>query len=503
MSRSGSCQESRRVHCWLWISCFTCLCLPMAAYGDGSKPVQVGSHQIQSVTVEGASKVFRLAPSLYSGSRPIDATALANLKNLGIGTMISVEDVTPDFEAAQQLGIRYFHLPLDRNGIRIPQAQSVLKAVESSTQPVYLHCTTGTNRGPAALGVVLQKKSGWTAEDALTWLEFAGTSHKNEGLYEANRKVENLFPKPTPPDERLVGIAYTTWHHRIPWSGVWGEPELGYYLSNAPRVIRTHAEWLAEAGVDFIWIDWSNNVNYTPGVTSDPVFDMIEGSVHSIFEEYARIPKHPKISIFLGVTGAPEAATDGRLQKKADQIYRDYVSNPTYRPLLQDYLGKPLLVVYVNTPSPWQEGIPAWNDDRFTVRWMTGYVTEQTNLRTPDLVSKYGYWSWEDRNQQTYTIHNGQPESMVVVASWRRQAEPGQPGYIPEAPRNQGETFHAQWKRAREIGPKFAMVVSWNEWVLGEQPSPEVSKDIEPSRLQGHFYLDLLKKEIACFKKGE
>lgn len=44
------------------------------------------------------------------------------------------------------------------------------------------------------------------------------------------------------------------------------------------------------------------------------------------------------------------------------------------------------------------------------------------------------------------------------------------------------------------------MVVSWNEWHRGEQPSAEVSKDIEPSQEFGRFYLDLLKEEIAKFK---
>jgi protein tyrosine phosphatase (PTP) superfamily phosphohydrolase (DUF442 family) len=481
------------------------MCMVFAFVGpagaqEPSCQVLSASHTIELITKEGLSKFYHLGKRFYSGSRPKGEVSFRSLKEQGITTLISVEDATPDFETAKKMGMTYLHLPLDRNGVRPKQAQAVAAAVESNTKPVYIHCTTGTNRGPAAIAIMLRKEEGWSEKEAIDWMELAKTSHQNEGLYQAVREIENLFLKPVPPEERLVGMAYTTWHHQIPWHDVWGEPELGYYRSDDRAVIRQHAEWLADAGVDFIWIDWSNNVNYTPGEGPNPVFDMIEGSVKVLFEEYAQLAKHPKISIFLGVTGAPEAATDGRLQKKADQVYRDYVSNPVYRPLLQDYLGKPLLVVYVNTPSPWQEGVPKWDDDRFTVRWMTGYVTEQTALRTPSLVSKYGYWSWEDRGPQTYTTHGGHPEAMVVTASWRRQSEPGQPGYIPEAPRNGGETFRQQWARACEIGPRFAMVVSWNEWVLGEQPSPEVSKDIEPSKTHGHFYLDLLKKEIAHFK---
>lgn len=138
------------------------------------------------------------------------------------------------------------------------------------------------------------------------------------------------------------------------------------------------------------------------------------------------------------------------------------------------------------------------------VRWMTGYVTEQRNLRTDDLVSKYGYWSWEDRGPQTYTVHGNKPEAMVIAASWRQQRGRGDdgkgPGYIPAGSRNNGETFRRQWARAREIGPRFAMIVSWNEWHRGEQPSAEISKDVEPSKEFGRFYLDLMKQEIARFK---
>jgi hypothetical protein len=65
---------------------------------------------------------------------------------------------------------------------------------------------------------------------------------------------------PVPPRQRLVGIAYSTWHMSRDWKGVWGTPELGFYTSDDRAVIRKHGEWLAAAGVDFIWIDWSNDV---------------------------------------------------------------------------------------------------------------------------------------------------------------------------------------------------------------------------------------------------
>lgn len=311
---------------------------------------------------------------------------------------------------------------------------------------------------------------------------------------------------PVPPSEREVGIAYGLWMDRDIWSSTWDKPMLGEYDSRERRIIRKHAEMLSDAGVDFVWLDWSNNVTYDPDelwVTGGKQ-DLIEDATAILFDEYYLMSKknrkHPKISIFIGVTGAPEAVGDGRLQKKADQVYDMYANNPKYKDMMQLHLGKPLLVVYVDTPSPWQNGTPPWNDDRFTVRWMTGYVTEQMPLRTDDLVSRYGYWSWEDRGRQTYPVVNGQPETMVVCAATREQK--GGNGWedIPAKGRRDGQTFIEQFERARRVGTKFAMIVSWNEWTTGEQPSVEISKDMEPSVTLGDKYLRLMKEEIRKFK---
>lgn len=317
-----------------------------------------------------------------------------------------------------------------------------------------------------------------------------------------------VFGPPMPPGARLVGLAYTTWHQttawdrvgqpnheKRPWKGVWGTPELGFYRSDDPAVIRRHAEWIAGAGVDFIFVDWSNNVNHTPGGSSKG-HQFIEDSTTRLLEEYAVLERRPRVVIMLGTAGHPEALTDGRLPRKADQVHRDYVQNPRFRPLMQDYLGKPLLMVYTSTPTPYGiKAPPQWNDARFTVRWVTGFLTEQRGLLGPNKLSKLGYWSWEDRGEQTVAVHEGQPEAMTVVACWR----PSQNGIASPGRRN-GATFREQWRRAHEVGPKFALVVSWNEWWTGEQPDAEHSKDLEPSKEFGHRYLDLLRQEVGKFK---
>ena len=352
----------------------------------------------------------------------------------------------------------------------------------------------------------MQKCANVIAAVLLFPLLLVGAQESNVGDLRAFDHAPPSVVPPTPAADRRVGIAYSTWHRSAQWGAngqVWGTPLVGYYRSDERPVIRQHARWLSDAGVDFIWIDWSNDIKYIYDPASPhPDFDVIEGATFTIFDEYAKMRAEgastPQISIFIGTPGEEKSALDnGHLQRKADQVWNQFVANPNYRPLVQEYLGKPLLVVYLNTPTLYQVGTPPWGDPRFTVRYMTGYVTQQPHLVTPELVSKYGYWSWEDRGPQTYSVVDHHPEEMTIVAAWRGD------GHQPTPGRAGGETFRKEWERARLVGPRFAMVVSWNEWSTGEQPSPEISKDIEPSKEFGLQYLTMLKEQIGLFKAGK
>lgn len=328
------------------------------------------------------------------------------------------------------------------------------------------------------------------------------------GEYGCDTIGSGLYPK-TDPSERLVGIAYTTWF-RTDWR--WGEgrtwdlPLLGPYASDNRDVIYQHGIWLRDAGVDFVFVDWSNNINYDPATmrASRADFRMIEEATEALFDVWADIPGAPKICIFTGPGHVQKpdfnTFTNGRMAAKNQQIYDTFIANERFRNMYFYYDGKPLLMCYAATPSFFQNNVSPYEDDRFTMRWVTGYVGQQGSLYDKETYVSKMFWSWEERGTQTFTVFGGKPEAMTVTASSRQQSKPGQSGYIPAYPRNNGETFKKQWERARLIGVKLALVVSFNEWSTGEQPSLEVSKDIEPSQTLGTFYLDLLREQIRLFK---
>lgn len=310
--------------------------------------------------------------------------------------------------------------------------------------------------------------------------------------------------------KKTVGIAYNT-QHRKDWNQFAVQPllakQLGYpsksYNTDDPRVIRQHGEWLADAGVDYALMDWSNNIDYDPAAEMKREdFRMIEESVPAILDIWKTIPGAPQFAILLGAPSDPDAFSDGRLQRKVDQVHQQFLANPAYGKQYFHLDGKPLLVIYAGTPCHFPNGLPCFADGRFTIRFLTGFITEQPNLRD-GLLSKYGYWSWEDRGDQTYTVVDGKPEFCVVTAAQREQGKQGERDYVPATPRNNGVTFKARWERACKLGVSTVLVVAWNEFYTWEcQEQADLNKDIEPTVDGGDFYLHLMKMEIEKFKEN-
>ena len=162
---------------------------------------------------------------------------------------------------------------------------------------------------------------------------------------------------------RYIGMEYEVWFPGIPaqgtiyggeryWERRWGTPLLGTYDSTDPKVIDKHAEWLAAIGVDFVLIDWANNIaNALSGATI--VSDTIRARTNSVFQEYHDLQQrglpHPRIAILLGAQNqndvpAATAISSGSLNREADYVYDNFISkNPD---LYFRYDGKPLLVIW-------------------------------------------------------------------------------------------------------------------------------------------------------------
>ena len=127
--------------------------------------------------------LFRVTTRIYSGETPADDTAFAALAELGVKTIISVDGAKPDADAAHRHGLRYIHLPFGYDGIPANRVAALTRGAKSGGGALYVHCHHGMHRGPAAVAVICEATAGWTTNQAVAWLQLAGTAPEYAGLY--------------------------------------------------------------------------------------------------------------------------------------------------------------------------------------------------------------------------------------------------------------------------------------------------------------------------------
>ena len=382
-----------------------------------------------------------------------------------------------------------------------------------------------------------------------TWVATDGIGREMPGYEEAGEVKQD--------QKRVVGIFYITWHtqnltnlaqpyhadvtkilekdpsarlnadHPLWYTNSyhWGEPEMGYFLSQDEYVIRKDISMLADAGVDVLVMDVTNAVRYWDE------WDITFRTMQEMKKEGNKVPKF----VFWSFNG-PSITV---VQDLYDKVYKE----GKYSDLWFFWDDKPLLL-YNGTPSldangseikhPNPHHDPAaltdpnhlhYKDPDFTEAFYKDYtkeVKEFFTLRT----MWWGYYEWGGKRfvgtednwsfgysmadprvknlspEELLSLHNGKreqaavttaqhpvtmtKENMGVGKSWSRAF--GEPelneydmpksAYVPwlekevENPEGYGIYFQERWDEALEANPEFLYINDWNEWTAGKyQPA--------------------------------
>ncbi|MGY3054711.1 hypothetical protein ACVWYG_002920 [Pedobacter sp. UYEF25] len=357
---------------------------------------------------------------------------------------------------------------------------------------------------------------------------------------------------------RIVSIFYITWHTeehyknlKIPYSADvtkilkrdptarldakhplwtegsyhWGEPEMGYFLSQDEYVIRKDMSMLADAGVDVLVMDVTNAVRYWDE------WEVLFSIMQKMKAEGNKVPKF----CFWAFNGPVITV----VQDLYDKIYK----TNRFKDLWFYWNGKPLLLYNgtpkfdangqdVKQPNPHFDAAaktdvnhPHYGDQDYTEEFYKDYTKEVKNFFTKRTMW-WGYNKWagnrfvgtEDNWSFGYNLadpkvkamkpgellstHNGKreeaavtpaqhpvtmtSENMGVGKSWsRKNGEPKlneydlpEPTFVPwlgktvKNPEGYGIYFQERWDEALKSNPEFLYLNDWNEWTAGKyQPA--------------------------------
>lgn len=149
---------------------------------------------------EGLHNFRRWSERVAQGGGPEGDEAFANLARLGYRTVLSVDGARPQVELAEAHGLRYVHVPIGYDGLTPAEELLIVKAVQVSDGPVYVHCHHGKHRGPAAAQIARIAVDGVSRAQAVSDLAVSGCSPDYPGLF---RSIETFV---VPGEEQLAQV---------------------------------------------------------------------------------------------------------------------------------------------------------------------------------------------------------------------------------------------------------------------------------------------------------
>jgi hypothetical protein len=337
------------------------------------------------------------------------------------------------------------------------------------------------------------------------------------------------------------GIQYYLWHAvgfydgsvydiakaikgKQPWGAIpnfhwWTEPARGYYaLRTSHAILRSHAEELRDAGIDFVVLDisnWDSRSKFDAKVA-------IEQPLESLLSIWSSVPRAPKI-----VPWAP-------LTSRGDMLAYVLGRLSAYPQLGFEYRGKPLALVVANPSYPIDPQKYAELKQHYTVRKMWGLFQSGDNwsfmehCRTPNFLASRGMVPCRQRISHV----EGIPEQIPVVPSYQLSYMSDKSSSVPKF---HGRTFVQQFTTAfHNPHVPIVLITGWNEWIAQRYCRPtvrdphktsctvandhwsdgnkvfvdsydaEYSRDIEPSKQPpGDFYFRLMRTCIAKYRLGQ
>jgi hypothetical protein len=298
--------------------------------------------------------------------------------------------------------------------------------------------------------------------------------------------------RPAPREDRFVALFYFLWlgHHgtsgpfdisrildKAPEDRVWGprhafhhwaEPELGYYLSVDEYVIRRHVHMFIDAGIDALFVDFTNAVIYEKELMA------LCRVLQEIRDETGQ---GPRVAFFAH-------------HQVIERLYDLFYARDLYPELWFHWEGKPLILP-TREPEIQRQEVREF----FTIRRVWGLQ----RLSEPNLWSFLQHYPQDvGRNEageaEFMSVSIAQQETYMTepTAHGRSYHDGREPP--PEDRDFSGRNFAEQWERALEHDPRLVFVTGWNEWVAqrfeGEDGqtrfvdafTAEFSRDIEPMR---------------------
>lgn len=325
--------------------------------------------------------------------------------------------------------------------------------------------------------------------------------------------VETLLPKvieasKLPEDQREQAFNSLYWGYA--W---WAEPAQGMYCSRDKWATKNNLEMIANAGIDFIFID---HTNFNGGSTPDDIMNNIQLILDCALELEAEGKAYPKMCFWNSVRNEPYGFDHGGYEDTPREIWQVFISDPKYKNLWVYYHGKPLMMYTFGQPMSYL----GMNDvAEIREMWTNNNVKNTWAFHNdPPAMDGRGGLDAEGNLEELYVLPYGKTTYNGSVNDLENTVSNGTGG------REGGLMYKRYWEKVFAVRPKFVMIWAYNHWDVnfkrpengsvywGDNFNLEYSGGIEPIKnnfvykgvsYPGDSYYNWTKEYISAYKANQ
>ncbi len=309
-------------------------------------------------------------------------------------------------------------------------------------------------------------------------------------------------------EKSRIGIWYSIWYdmrkeHSF-WDNDGGPTKLpilykplradgtyGRYSSADERMLAYHLKQIADAEIDFIIMDQTNDIDNGDG-------SLNENSLLTarMIKEWNDAGNRP-IKYCSSIGAYAELTGDfSIIESEAKKLWERYVEAPWGTEEYHEYVdGKPLMIIFPMSPEQWE----AYDGDKtyankFTIRFAFGHAYEP------------GYWGWV-MPKGTFVTE----DVACIIPGWYKFNHPYEKVY-----RERGNTYKKNWETllASDVIPRFVVINSFNEYAEHTAVYTADTSDFpedypiegwmdEEGKQAPSMYWDMTKAYIQKYRKGD
>lgn len=147
----------------------------------GSTPRERPTHWAAPVIETTLGNCFRVSAELYRCEQP-GKEDIADLKAIGIGSILNLRRWNTDAKAFEQAGFKLFLQRMEADDLTVDDLVAALRQFRTAPKPVMVHCWHGSDRTGAVVAAYRIVFQDWTPAAALDELRHGGFGYHEKSF---------------------------------------------------------------------------------------------------------------------------------------------------------------------------------------------------------------------------------------------------------------------------------------------------------------------------------